>query len=120
MMFFPMPQGSKKVNTNDAEVGKLANDTSEQADRLKTLENKFTRLSTLTEALWDILLEKGELDEHLLKARIQQVAQEREDRKTEKLPCRKCGMQNAASKPACIYCGGELDGELNESPFAGL
>ncbi len=99
---------------------KVANEASDNAERLKSLENKFNQLSILTEAMWEMLLEKNQYDNDTLKEKIEQIVQGREHRRGAKLSCVKCGMENVAAKPVCIYCGGELDGEAIESPFDGL
>jgi len=117
MDFYAMPSGGKKKKDKENDIGKLTRESNEFANRLKALETRTEQLSLLAEALWELAADTLKADEQALVNKVEHVKQERAERKEAKLPCEKCGMGNHASKGVCIYCGGQLKGEVRSSPF---
>lgn len=113
--------GGMGIPTLDFETRKLLRDTQtetdDSSDRLRKLEDKFTNLSLVTEALWNLLNKRTRLSDEDLAASINEVIHTRKTREETKLACIKCKMQNSINHKKCMYCGGELTGHTSKSLF---
>ena len=98
----------------DTKAGRLSGDAakinSENTARIDMLEHTTARLSLLSEALWHALQDKTGLEGAALADYVEAVAQQRKARSEQKLACSACGHLSTAMKPACVYCGGKLEG----------
>ena len=105
----------------DAKAGRLSGDAAkinvENAARIEMLEHTTARLSLLSEALWHALQDKTGLEGAALADYVEAVAQQRKARSEQKLTCPACGHSSPAMKPACIYCGGKLEGAVSTPMF---
>ncbi len=105
----------------DLETRKLLRDSHTESDdsneRIRKLEDKLANLSLVTEALWTLLNKRTKLTNDDLAACMQDVLQTRRARDETKLVCIKCKMQNSVNHKKCIYCGGELSGQVEKSLF---
>lgn len=100
------------------EIAKSAAKQSENNDeRVKNLEAKVNSLSIISEALYELLVAKLNVTNVELNTMIEQVVVNKRKRKEAKSTCQTCGRLVPANKQKCMYCGGELLGEVNPSPF---
>lgn len=88
------------------------NDEQAQLERLRKLENQVDQLSLLNESLWHLLSSKTRLTNSDLQESLEQVKARRRTRDQARLSCTKCKLTNATHHKKCIYCGGELSGNL--------
>ncbi|WP_188150715.1 hypothetical protein [Teredinibacter waterburyi] len=119
--YIPMPNMSNK---RDGDSKKRAvsglQDNNDHIARIEKLEKTCQQLSLLTETLWEIIAEQNELQEPVLLEKVTATLALRAERADERLHCSKCNMSNTTSKAKCIYCGGELVGDVSNSPFRHL
>ncbi len=113
--------GNFELPTLDMETRKLLretqNETDDNGDRIRKLEDKLANLSLVTEALWSLLNKRTKLTNEDLAASIHEVVHARKTREETKLTCVKCRMQNSINHKKCMYCGGELVGHTEKSLF---
>ena len=106
------------VDNESRELARNAAKTSAENDaRLDQLEKKVDKLVLLNEALFELLVTKTGVDTVELYLMIEKVEANRSNRVHAKLACSKCSMRVPAKKEQCMYCGGELIGELQKSAF---
>jgi hypothetical protein len=86
-------------------------------DRLDKLELTVKNLSLINEALYEILVTKLNINEVDLAAMIDQVSVNRANRLEAKSTCVSCRRLVPSSRQKCMYCGGDLLGEIKVSPF---
>ncbi len=86
-------------------------------DRLDQLESTVKNLSVINEALYEILVAKLNVNATDLAVMIEQVTVNRLKRLEAKSTCSSCSRLVPSSRQKCMYCGGELLGEIKVSPF---
>lgn len=86
-------------------------------DRLEKLETRVENLSLINEALYEILVTKLNINAVDLTTMIEQVSVNRASRLDAKSTCASCRRLVPANRQKCMYCGGELLGEVKVSPF---
>ena len=105
----------------DVEGRAIAKDAARQSEsndsRLDALELKIKNISLLNEALYEILVVKLNISENELSAMVDQVVLNRIDRVGAKSNCRICGRLVPSNRKKCLYCGGELSGDVKTSLF---
>ena len=89
----------------------------EHASRIAKLEFEISKLSVVSEALWELLKRDTDKSDAELVSAIETVAANRLAQAEHKMNCLSCGMSNAANKKRCIYCGGTLPTRAPEFPF---
>jgi rRNA maturation endonuclease Nob1 len=103
------------------ELRETANTAARQSesndDRLDKLELTVKNLSVINEALYEILVSKININAIDLAVMIDQVTVNRENRLNAKSTCSSCSRLVPSNKQKCMYCGGELLGEIKISPF---
>jgi len=119
--YIPIPNISNKRD-GDAKKRAVAGlkDNNDHIARIEKLEKTCQQLSLLTETLWEIVAEQNQLQEPALLEKVEATLALRRQRAEERLHCAKCSMSNTTSKAKCIYCGGELVGDVSSSPFRQL
>lgn len=104
-----------------AELQKTAQDNSRKSENLESridlLEKKYSKLSDVTEALWQILQDKLNLDDELLRKEITLTIEKKTARKTPKAQCYKCQQTSPMTKGMCIYCGTAFTNLPPRDPF---
>lgn len=89
--------------------------------RVVALENRLSRLSLISQALWELLRERESLAEDLLALKVAEIdlRDGRLDGKarTTPQPCPKCQRVLQSGAVRCLYCG---EASLNENVFRGL
>jgi len=73
--------------------------------RLDLLEKKYSKLSDVTEALWQLLQSKLTLDDESLRREIALTVEKKAARKIPKAQCYKCQQTSPITTGKCIYCG---------------
>ena len=86
-------------------------------ERLDKLELQVNSLSIISEALYEIIASKMNLAPAELSAAINLVVANRAERRDAKSTCVSCNRLVPSNKHKCIYCGGQLLGEIKVSPF---
>jgi len=86
-------------------------------ERLEKLEQTVKNLSIINEALYEIVASKLHLTATDLAVMIDQVNVNRMNRLEAKSTCSSCGRLVPSVKQKCMYCGGELLGVIQISPF---
>jgi TolA-binding protein len=112
-------------HSNDAsihvEVQKTNQDNSRKSEnlesRLDLLEKKYSKLSDVTEALWQILQTKHALNDDLLRKEIALTIEKKAARKTPKAQCYKCQQTSPITKGMCMYCGTAFTNLPPRDPF---
>jgi TolA-binding protein len=104
-----------------AELQKNAQDNSRKSENLESridlLEKKYSKLSDVTEALWQILQTKLELNDDLLRKEITLTIEKKTSRKTPKAQCYKCQQTSPITTGKCIYCGTAFANLPARDPF---
>ena len=92
-------------------------ETRENNQRIATLEKEVAELSILVEGLWNLLQSNNRLDNQNLTAAIEAVVESKKNHKEKKRGCKTCARFVSGQYKKCIYCGGDLVGEIKDSPF---
>lgn len=77
---------------------------------VRQLKFRVDKLELITEALWELLKEKTDLDETDLIERVAQIdimdgKYDRKRRKVSVIKCKRCGRMNSKKHTQCLYCG---------------
>ena len=100
---------------------KNSTQASNNNQRISVLENKVKQLELTNEALWELLKSHETLgtilSEGSLKAKIEDIAQQKEQMKNAKAQCHNCGLQFPQSRDNCFYCGTEKLSEPAKNIF---
>jgi hypothetical protein len=111
---FAAPSTAKADAEHSKDIARVNEDNSA---RIELLEQNVARLSLLAEAFWQVLQEKTQLGPAELNDYVDAVIQQRKSRSEHKLQCLACNHSSPATKSACIYCGGKLNGEVERPVF---
>lgn len=80
--------------------------------QMQDLKRKVQSLTITCQALWELLSERLNLDEHLVLQKMQEIdlRDGRADGKisTSVVSCPSCSRPNKASRNQCLYCGSTL------------
>lgn len=86
--------------------------------RLDLLEKKYSALSDVTEALWQLLQTKLNLNDDLLRQEVILTIEKKASRKTPKAQCYKCQQTSPITTTGkCIYCGTAFVNLPARNPF---
>ncbi|THB67206.1 MAG: zinc ribbon domain-containing protein [Gammaproteobacteria bacterium] len=75
---------------------------------LGEIKQKLDSLVNVTEALWELLQEKGGYSEDELKEIVAEITDKKTEMRKSKNECPSCGMKNNPKITKCMYCGAEL------------
>lgn len=104
-----------------AELQKSSQDNSRKSENLESridvLEKKYSKLSDVTEALWQIVQNKLALDDDSLRREIALTIEKKSARKTPKAQCYKCQQTSPITTGKCIYCGTAFTNLPPRDPF---
>ena len=92
-------------------------DISSNQQRITALEKEVTDLRNLVGGLWNLLCSNSQLNEDNLRAAVAEAVASRKQVREKKRGCKTCARFVSAHYKKCIYCGGDLVGEVEESLF---
>ncbi len=114
MNFNPNHHLSRAKNENNKDTKREVLDNQQ---RISNLEKEVADLSALVEGLWRLLQSNERLSDDNLKETIAIVLEDKKSLKERKRGCKTCSRFVSAQYSKCIYCGGELVGEVETSLF---
>ncbi len=110
---FQMPDFPPEISGDDTGQRQTADQTLRLKQEIRRLEANLAKALLISEALWEIVREKLQMQEEQLYEKIYEIdmrdgaADGKNQRKA--MPCPKCGRVVSPRYPACIYCGQAMD-----------
>lgn len=102
---------------NDADQSFTKHEVQVNHQRIAALEKDVSDLTNLVEGLWNLLRAENHLSDQNLREAVEAVIEAKKHHKERKRGCKSCARFVSAQYKKCIYCGGELVGEFQESIF---
>ncbi len=98
---------NRRVNEAKSAAERSAGQSANTAENVRSLERRVRELTAITEALWLLLREAGQMTEEHLESRLSEVRKRvAETRGT--AVCPQCNRTGTLKHPNCLYCGAPL------------